>query len=125
MPEHKEKFSIGYIYLAFAAGMVFTILFFALTGAYRRPRFSVEGVDAPPPSAPLSILETEEKFDIEILHPTVRERQEHINRHGGLRGKFIKVDGWDEDETKAGAKWLRCNQEAVKPIERMAEGDKK
>lgn len=120
MTEHKEKFSIGpKEYIAFVVGVVVTVFLFALTGVSSRPS-SVLGDDAPPPSSPLSILEVEEKYDIEILHPTVRERQEHINRHGGLRGKFIKVDGWDEDETKAGAKWLRCNQEAVKSMERMA-----
>lgn len=125
MTEHKEKFSIGYIYLAFAVGVVFTILFFSLTGAYTVPN----GDEFPPGSSPtfqkLTILEAEEKFDCEILHPTIRELQEHINRYGGLRGKFIKVDGWNGDETKDGAKWLRCNQEAAKSMARMAKGDTK
>lgn len=51
MPKQKEKFSIGYIYLGFTAGVVFTLVF---TGAFG-PRFSVEG-SASPPALPLSIL---------------------------------------------------------------------
>ena len=66
------------------------------------------------PPAPLSILDAEEKFNCEILHPTVRELQEHINRHGGLRGEFIAEDNRRGPETIDAAKWLRCNQEAVK-----------
>jgi len=62
----------------------------------------------------LTILEVEEKYDIEIYHPTVRDCQRHINRHGGLRGKFIAEDNINGPETIAGAKWLRNNQHASK-----------
>jgi hypothetical protein len=120
MVEHKEKFSIGYIYLAFAVGVVFTGSFLSYTGGYHRPS-TVPVQGAGPPPAPISILDAEKLYNIEILHPTVRELQEHINRHGGLKGKFIKVDNWNGDETKEAAKWLRCNQEAVNMFSRMGE----
>lgn len=109
MPEHKEKFSISYIYLAFTVGFGFCLLLYSGVGLSCKKSFQPT-----PDFQKLTILEAEEKFDIEILHPTIRELQEHINRHGGLKGKFIKVDGWYETETTDGADWIRCQQESSK-----------
>lgn len=106
MPEHKEKFSIGYIYLGFAAGVAFTILFFVFTGGQSRPS-PVTGA-ASPPAAPLSILEAEQQFDFELFVPTVREIQQLANRHGAN----LKVDNTWGDKTEAGIDKARCQQEA-------------
>lgn len=128
MANNKEKFSKGFL-----TGVVYCLALYSLFGAVlsynsfrtapsdnRRWTRSGSSMGAGPPHpAPISILDVEEKYNIEILHPTVRELQQHINRHGGLRGKFIKVDDWYETETKKGAKLLRCNQEAITMFARM------
>lgn len=56
----------------------------------------------------VTILEAEDLYNIEILHPTVEERQKHMNRHGAN----VKVDGIEGPETQAGAHRARFNQYA-------------